>query len=230
MNTVRRSVLILEDEPANLRSLVGLIARRPELDLVYSAADGEEALGLIRSAPPDLAFLDINVPLKSGLRVAEQAAELGCLVVFTTALTSHALGAYKLGAVDYLVKPVDAKAFDRAVDRALALLAARDSAAAAEAPDASGRAAGPAELLRTRYRLTQAELDLAALILTGCPKELLAERSGKSGRVIKSHLQSIYRKTVNQDPRAANAGRGDKFSRLVYFLFTLQERQATWAR
>jgi DNA-binding NarL/FixJ family response regulator len=215
----------LEDEPANLRTLVGLIARRPELDLVYSAVDGEEALGLIRSAPPDLAFLDINVPLKSGLRVAEQAAELGCLVVFTTALTSHALGAYKLGAVDYLVKPVDAKAFDRAVDRALALLAARDPGARSGTAQAT-----QADLLRTRYRLTPAELDLAAQILSGCPKELLEERSGKSARVIKSHLQSIYRKTVNEDPRAANAGRGDKFGRLVYFLFTLKERQGTGAR
>lgn len=223
MNEQRLTVIIVEDDPHNRHAIRELVRSRDELDLVFEAADGAAAIEFIRSSLPELAFIDIDLPVRSGLRVAEAAVAAGCLVVFTTGLSSHALTAYQLGAVDYLLKPLDVSRFNRAVDRSLAMR----SIAGKNPAGPSQEHAALCDILRDRYSLTPAELDLTRIIVGGCPKELLEQRSGKSERVIKSHLQSIYRKTVNEDPRAANTGRGDKFGRLVYFLFALKERQGT---
>jgi DNA-binding NarL/FixJ family response regulator len=223
MSERRLTVIIVEDDPHNRHAIRELVRSRDELDLVFEATDGAVAIEFIRSSLPELAFIDIDLPVRSGLRVAEAAVAAGCLVVFTTGLSSHALTAYQLGAVDYLLKPLDASRFNRAVDRSLVMRSVAGKQTAGQGKEH----AVLCEVLRDSYSLTPAELDLARIIAGGCPKELLEERSGKSGRVIKSHLQSIYRKTVNEDPRAANAGRGDKFGRLVYFLFALKERRGT---
>ncbi len=223
MHQRQLSVLIVEDDRHNREAVRELVSARPELDLVFEAADGALAIEFLRSSLPDLAFIDIDLPVRSGLRVAETAAAVGSLIVFTTGLTSHALTAFQLGAVDYLVKPLDKARFDRAVDRAIALWSASGNSQAGSWAEQTL----PCDLLRDQYGLTPTELDIARIIIGGCPKELLEQRSGKSARVIKSHLHSMYRKTINEDPRAANPGRGDKFGRLVYFLFALKERQGT---
>jgi len=219
----RHTVLVLEDEPFNQATITRLVKERSDLELVHLSSDGYDAINFIRSALPDIALIDIDVPRISGLRVAETAVKSGCTIVFTTGLSSHALRAYQLGAADYLVKPIDKVHFDKAVDRAIAL----HSSDAAGAGFARPGQDSINDILIKNYALTPAELEITCLILSGCPKELLEERSGKTPRTIKSHLQAIYRKTVNEDPRSTNEGRSDKFGRLVYFLFALKERCGT---
>lgn len=78
----------------------------PELELVGEARNGEEALSLVASQRPDLAFLDIRMPGQTGLEVARLIAGC-CHIVFVTAYEAHAIEAFEQGAIDYLLKPVD---------------------------------------------------------------------------------------------------------------------------
>lgn len=111
-------VLICEDEPLARETLRDFIAARAELALIGEATDGVQALKLIRALSPDLVFMDIQMPELSGLEVVRQLVDLPS-IVFTTAFDQHAVTAFELNAVDYLLKPFSQERFDRAVDRVL---------------------------------------------------------------------------------------------------------------
>ena len=103
----RVTALIAEDEPLMRERLKDKLDEVwPELVVVAEAEDGDEALALIREHRPQIAFLDIRMPGRSGLEVA---AEIGaqCHVVFITAYDQYALKAFEAGAADYLLKPVE---------------------------------------------------------------------------------------------------------------------------
>ncbi|MDM0110521.1 LytTR family DNA-binding domain-containing protein [Variovorax sp. J22R133] len=98
--------LIAEDEPLLAEELAEHLAVLwPELRLVARVGDGVAALHAIEKQRPDVAFLDIEMPLLSGLDVARQIAGR-CHVVFITAYDQHALGAFEAGAIDYVMKPL----------------------------------------------------------------------------------------------------------------------------
>ena len=100
------TALIAEDEPmlrAQLRARLG--DAWPELTIVAEAENGEQALALFDERKPDIAFLDIRMPLVSGLEVA-RALSGRCHVVFVTAYDEYAVAAFDEGAVDYVLKPV----------------------------------------------------------------------------------------------------------------------------
>ena len=112
-------VLCADDEPHALESLRQLIAADPGLELVGSCTSGDEAIRLARELSPDLLVLDIRMPGASGLDVvAALDPEARPLVVFATAFDDHAVEAFELHAVDYLLKPFDDMRFNRALLRA----------------------------------------------------------------------------------------------------------------
>ena len=115
------TVLICEDEPLARDTLRDFIATRPELQLVGEAADGVQALKMIRALSPQLIFMDIQMPELTGLDVVRQLAGLTPwpAIVFTTAYDHHAVTAFELNAVDYLLKPFSNDRFDAAVQRLL---------------------------------------------------------------------------------------------------------------
>src|SRR5205085_3550418 len=76
----------------------------PELDIVAQPADGVAALHAIESHAPDVAFLDIQMPLLTGLDVARRIGGR-CHVVFITSFDTHAVEAFEAGAIDYVLKP-----------------------------------------------------------------------------------------------------------------------------
>ncbi|MCU0622816.1 MAG: LytTR family DNA-binding domain-containing protein [Gemmatimonadaceae bacterium] len=115
-------VIIAEDEPIARLHLRELVAAHPGLALVGEAASGDEALALLQRLRPAAAFLDIRMPGMSGLRVLELAT-VRPAVVFTTAFDAHAVTAFELGAVDYLLKPFGADRFAKAVARLAAAVA-----------------------------------------------------------------------------------------------------------
>ena len=120
----RATALIAEDEPLMRERLKEKLALAwPELDIVAEAADGSAALEAFAQHRPQLAFLDIRMPGKSGLDVA---AEIGndCHIVFITAYDQYALKAFEAGAVDYLLKPVESDRLALAVERMRKKLAA----------------------------------------------------------------------------------------------------------
>lgn len=142
------SCLVVEDEVEARASLVELVASQASLTLVGTAADGLAATAAIDREEPDLVFLDIRLPERDGL-AALAAARHRPEVIFTTADEAHALAAFELGAVDYLVKPFGRERFERAVGRLLARGEHRD-----EGPDVGERlhasSAAPLERLFVR--------------------------------------------------------------------------------
>lgn len=111
------TAVIADDEDLQRGELQRLLALVwPELEIVASCEDGGDALEAIARLRPDVAFLDIRMPEISGLDVARASAG-ACRVVFTTAYDSHAIEAFNLGAVDYLLKPVTQERLEQAVIR-----------------------------------------------------------------------------------------------------------------
>jgi len=142
MSTKRVTALIAEDEPMLRAQLRARLAQAwPELVIVAEAENGEQALALQRELESDIAFLDIRMPVRSGLEVAEELAGT-CHVVFVTAYDEYAVTAFEQGAVDYVLKPVTPERMAKVVERlkqrldrppaslssVLAQLEARDSA------------------------------------------------------------------------------------------------------
>ncbi len=130
--------LIAEDEPLLARELANALAQLwPELQIAALAANGVEALQVLREHKPDIAFLDIRMPGMSGLEVAAEAADaLGAgervpQIVFVTAFEEYALKAFDYAAVDYVLKPVARERLAATVERLQARLAD-----AARTPDA----------------------------------------------------------------------------------------------
>lgn len=100
------TAIIADDEDlqrSDLQRMLQLIW--PELQILASCEDGGDALEAIIKHQPDIAFLDIRMPELSGLDVA-RASDGKCRIVFTTAYDNHAIEAFKLGAIDYLLKPI----------------------------------------------------------------------------------------------------------------------------
>lgn len=118
-----RRAVIVEDEPLARGHLRMLVSAHAALELVGEAADGAQAVTLIEAQQPDLVFLDIALPALDGWQVLAQLRHQPQLVL-TTAFDHHAVQAFELGAVDYLLKPFGQARFDQAVSRVLAHAAA----------------------------------------------------------------------------------------------------------
>jgi len=121
MTMMKTKVLIAEDEPLAAEALADWVRALPQLELVASCADGESALAQIRALRPELVLMDIQMPGLTGLQVLRALADedLRPAVIFTTAYDEHALTAFELHAVDYLLKPFSHARFTEAVEHAL---------------------------------------------------------------------------------------------------------------
>lgn len=172
-------VLVADDEPLARARLASLLARRTDVQLVGSVADGDAALAACASERPDVLLLDIEMPGLSGTAVAAKLAAMPSrpLVVFCTAYEQHALSAFDVGAVDYLLKPVRAERLDEALDRAAARLA----------PAQSQRGAW----LRARSGNDEVRVPLAdVLLLVAGEKYVTVEHVGGS-RLIDDSLRQL---------------------------------------
>jgi two-component system LytT family response regulator len=112
-------VLIVDDAPLGRRRVAGLVKKEPAVEIVGMIGDGVAAVDAIRSMSPDLVFLDVQMPGMSGLEVVRTVGPSQMpTVVFVTAYDKHALEAFDLAAIDYLVKPFDDDRFREAFQRA----------------------------------------------------------------------------------------------------------------
>ncbi len=121
MSEEQLSTFIVEDELPARELMVDYVLSRPELRLDGMARDGQEAIEKLQQKREiDLLFLDIQLPDCNGIEILEQVSRVHH-VVFTTAHDSHAIRAFEIGAVDYVLKPIAIERFNQAVDRVLEL-------------------------------------------------------------------------------------------------------------
>ena len=111
-------VLVADDEPLARERLSSLLSSEPDVELIAQARDGEEAVTAIHDRSPDLVFLDVQMPQMSGFDVIDAVGEKMPLVIFVTAYDQHALRAFQVRALDYLLKPFDRERFTDALQRA----------------------------------------------------------------------------------------------------------------
>ena len=112
-------VVVVDDEPLARAALRELLSSDGDVELVRECSNGDEALEALRSLRPDVVFLDVQMPGRSGFEVLESLQEEERpVVVFTTAYDRYALDAFDLHAVDYLLKPFDDDRFRLALMRA----------------------------------------------------------------------------------------------------------------
>lgn len=113
-------LLIVDDEPAARAKLRRLLRAEPDVAELLEAPDAPAALALVsaRATPPDLALLDIEMPGGNGVQLAAALREMGVRrIVFSTAHAEHALQAFELAALDYLLKPYTAERLQAALAR-----------------------------------------------------------------------------------------------------------------
>jgi two-component system LytT family response regulator len=151
-------VVLADDEAPARRKLARFLREHGDVELVGEAANGAEAVRLITAERPDLVFLDIQMPELDGVAVAEAlGAGSPPRIVFVTAFDRHAVRAFELGALDYLLKPYDKERFESALARARTALGAPGAA--------------PGELAELLARLRAGER---------YPKRLLIPHDGRS--------------------------------------------------
>ncbi len=118
LTTPRIRTIIVDDEPAARRGVRLLLERDGGVDIVGEASGGVEAAELIRRERPELAFLDVQMPGGNGFdALAKLEPGIAPAVVFVTAYDEHALKAFEVNAVDYLLKPYDDSRFAAALQR-----------------------------------------------------------------------------------------------------------------
>ena len=109
-------VVIADDEPLARERIRTLVAAHGDLSLVAECGDGEETLRVLLAERPEVVFLDVQMPEFNGFEVLEALpAELRPSVIFITAYDEHAVRAFDVNAVDYLLKPVEVQRFEAAL-------------------------------------------------------------------------------------------------------------------
>ncbi len=123
------NVLVADDEIPAVEELAFLLGRDERIGNIYRASSGTQALRALEAEPVDAVFLDIHMPVVSGLEIARAIARSGQqpAVVFVTADEDCALEAFELAAVDYLLKPVRAERLAKSVSRICELREGKDA-------------------------------------------------------------------------------------------------------
>jgi DNA-binding LytR/AlgR family response regulator len=110
--------IIVDDEPIARRGIEKLARNIPSLNIQGSFENADAAAEYMNTSPVDLIFLDIQMPGSNGIEFAKSIPKT-TLVIFTTAFAEFAVDSYEVDAVDYLVKPIKPKRFNKAVEKAI---------------------------------------------------------------------------------------------------------------
>ncbi len=194
----RLRALIADDEPRARQFLEKLLGEHEELDLVGAARSGAEALQLIASLKPDVAFLDIHMPDLSGLEVARHLRGADApIVVFVTAYDKYATEAFEVAALDYILKPLKRERLAETVRRVVAEARNGRPAARAEALrqalDSPGMASqlSPLRRLPVRHRREVKLLDLVQVPLIFSRDRLVLARCETHEYLVDYTLQEL---------------------------------------
>jgi two-component system LytT family response regulator len=120
-------VLAADDELVARKRLVRLLSSMPGVELVDCVADAEAVLRAVQTEPVDVLVLDVQMPGLTGLELHALLPAPAPYVIFATAHPEHAVQAFELGAVDYVLKPIEAGRLGKAIERARAVVRARQA-------------------------------------------------------------------------------------------------------
>jgi two-component system LytT family response regulator len=145
--------LVVDDEPLARRHLIQLLSAHDDVQVCAQAAHGAEAIERVIDERPDVVFADVEMPGLNGFDLVTQM-ERSPLVVFVTAYDEHAVQAFEVNAVDYLLKPIHAERVARTIERLRGRLAGPplDHAPALARVRALLRTGPPAKLVAHRGR------------------------------------------------------------------------------
>src|SRR5665647_1394686 len=111
---------IIDDEPNCCKTLSMLLDRYcPEVKVTGIFNNGFDAQQALNESTPDLVFLDVQMPKMNGFEMLEKLPSINFHLIFTTSYDQYALKAFKFSAIDYLLKPVDRKELQKAVQKVL---------------------------------------------------------------------------------------------------------------
>lgn len=110
--------IAIDDEPLALRLISEYVSRFPALQLIKTFDDAISGAEFLKSKPVDLLFIDINMPDITGIDLV-RSLEVKPMVIFTTAYKNFAYEGFELEALDYILKPIDFKRFEKAVEKAI---------------------------------------------------------------------------------------------------------------
>ncbi len=116
--------LVVDDEPLAIKGVVNLIQQVNFLEVADTCTSAIKAAEILKTRDIDLMFLDINMPMLSGLDLLESLNK-SPLTILTTAYSEHALDGFRLNVVDYLMKPLDFQRFFQAANKALQIYSSR---------------------------------------------------------------------------------------------------------
>jgi two-component system LytT family response regulator len=120
MNDVPKKIraLVVDDEPIARRGIRRLLQTAPDIEIIGEAGNGQDAIAAVEKQKPDLVFLDIQMPLLDGFSVIEKIGLANLPeIVFVTAFDEHAIRAFEINALDYLLKPIDPERFKKCLER-----------------------------------------------------------------------------------------------------------------
>ncbi len=129
-STTTISTLLVDDEPLAREELSFLLNDFPDIEVIDTATNGLEAVEMIESLEPDLVFLDVQMPGLDGLGVIRKLQEKGVALpyfVVSTAFDQYAVEAFRLEAMDYVLKPVDKERLAVSIDRARRVIETRQA-------------------------------------------------------------------------------------------------------
>jgi two-component system LytT family response regulator/two-component system response regulator LytT len=173
------TALIIDDEPLARQELQYLLDAAGDVSVLAQGTNGIEAVGLIRTHKPDVVFLDVRMPGLDGFAVlkkvlaADRRARLP-QIVFATAFDQYAVKAFEVNAVDYLLKPFDAKRVVKTLDKVRARIATREE----EAIEAPGNETKPTEGKNVEAQI-ESKIDALLKMLAEPQTAAPSPRSGK---------------------------------------------------
>lgn len=182
-------VVIVDDHAVVRSGLDQLIGTAEDIELVGSAADGEQAVALVAEGRPDVVLMDLSMPVLDGTEATRRITtdHPGVRVVVLTSFADdrHIAGALAAGAIGYVLKHAEPDDLLDAIRAAAAGDAPLDPKAARVLLD-ERRRPDPAA------RLSEREIEVLRLVTAGLANKLIARRLGISERTVKAHLTNVY--------------------------------------
>ena len=205
--------IVVADDQASVREgLVVLLGLLPDIEVVGSAANGQEAIDLVCEHHPDAILLDLHMPVLDGIQatrlLTSEHPDVAIVVLTTYADDASVLAALGAGARSYLTKDADRADIAQTLRSAATGLAVLDPAVQATLVAAATRPTGPDQALPVLPEvlpdgLTKREAEILAMIARGRSNSDIASDLYLSAHTVKSHINRIFAKTGSPDRTAA---------------------------